>query len=114
MGGAPAQEPALYLKANSLARADKIQAPLQFFHGEIDPVVPPEESAHIVAALKKDGKTFYYFTYPGEYHGLSKRPNRRDMFNKQLAFLKEYINPPFDFDAVSPDMLKAAAKSDGP
>jgi dipeptidyl aminopeptidase/acylaminoacyl peptidase len=114
MGGTPAQEPALYLKANSLAHAAQIQTPLLFFHGDIDPVVPPEESAHIVAALKRDGKTFYYFTYPGEYHGLAKRPNRLDMFGKQLEFLKEYINPTFDFDEISPDVLKAVTKFDEP
>jgi dipeptidyl aminopeptidase/acylaminoacyl peptidase len=114
MGGTPAQKPEVYRKADSLAQAAKIQAPLLFFHGEIDPTVPPEESAHIAAALKKDGKTFYYFTYPGEYHGLAKRPNRLDMFRKQLAFLKEYINPAFNFDPVSPKMLKEAGKSDMP
>ena len=114
MGGSPTQKPELYRKANSLARADKIQTPLLFFHGEIDPVVPPEESAQIVSALKRDGKVFYYFTYPGEYHGLAKRANRLEMFNKQLAFLKEYINPTFSFDPVSDDMLRAVQKPDAP
>ena len=114
MGGTAAQKLEVYRKANSLARADKIQSPLLIFHGEIDPVVPPEESAQIAAALKRDGKTFYYFTYPGEYHGLAKRGNRLDMFRKQLAFLKEYINPTFDFDQVSPDMLMAPAHEGAP
>ena len=115
MGGTPEQKPAVYLKANSLKRADRIQAPLLFFHGQIDPVVPPEESAQITAALKRDGKVFYYFTYPGEYHGLTKRPNRLDMFRKQLAFLKQYVNPSFNFDPVSPDMLNAPPPpADGP
>ena len=114
MGGTAAQRPEVYRKANSLARADKIQSPLLIFQGEIDPVVPPEESAQIAAALKRDGKTFYYFTYPGEYHGLAKRGNRLDMFRKQLAFLKEYINPAFDFDPVSLDMLAAPASGNAP
>jgi dipeptidyl aminopeptidase/acylaminoacyl peptidase len=111
MGGTPAQKPQVYAKANSLAHADKIAAPILFFHGEIDPTVPPEESKQITDALRRLGKPFYYYTYTGEYHGLAKRPNREDMFKKQLLFLKTNIAPQLPLEGVPPDVLVPGEKA---
>jgi dipeptidyl aminopeptidase/acylaminoacyl peptidase len=94
MGGPPEAKPAVYRKANILPDVARIQTPLLIMHGEQDPQVPPQESQQLVAALKKAGKTYSYFTYPGEGHGFTQREHRLDAWTKQLAFLKQYLGKP--------------------
>ncbi len=101
MGGTPEQKPAVYRKANILPDVDRIQTPLLIMHGEEDPQVPPQESQEFVAALKKAGKTFAYFTYPGEGHGISQRDHRLDAWRKQLAFLQKYLGGQEDRGSAS-------------
>jgi dipeptidyl aminopeptidase/acylaminoacyl peptidase len=93
MGGKPAEKPAVYRKANVLPDVAKIAAPMLVIHGQEDPQVPPYESAQLVEALKKHGKTVYYFTYPREGHGISEREHRLDAWRKQQAFLQKYLQP---------------------
>jgi dipeptidyl aminopeptidase/acylaminoacyl peptidase len=95
MGGTPEEKPAVYRKANSLADVARIKTPLLIMHGEDDPQVPPFESAQFVAALKRAGKTYAYFTYPKELHGFSQRDHRLDAWRKQLAFLNKYLQPEY-------------------
>jgi dipeptidyl aminopeptidase/acylaminoacyl peptidase len=64
-------------------------------HGEDDPQVPPYESQQFVAALKKAGKTYLYFTYPKELHGFTQKEHRLDAWKKQEAFLARYLQPEY-------------------
>ena len=105
MGGSPAEKPELYQKADVLLQVDKIKTPLLIMHGENDPQVPPFESAQFTRALKEHGKTFFYYTYPGELHGFSQRDHRLDAWKKQLAFLNKYINPKYGQSSTSLDEL---------
>jgi dipeptidyl aminopeptidase/acylaminoacyl peptidase len=98
MGGTPDQKPAVYRQANVLPDVGKIQTPLLIMHGEQDPQVPPQESAEFVAALKKAGKTYTYVTYPREGHGFRERDHRLDAYQKQLAFLDQYLKPQSPLD----------------
>ena len=93
MGGTPEEKPAVYRKANILPDVSHIHTPLLVMHGEEDPQVPPQESAELVAALKKAGKTYSYVTYPHEGHGFQQREHRRDSYERQLAFLALYLKP---------------------
>jgi dipeptidyl aminopeptidase/acylaminoacyl peptidase len=93
MGGAPELKPASYRKANVLPDVDRIKAPLLILHGEEDPQVPPQESQEFAAALKKAGKTFTYVTYPNEGHGFQQREHRKDAYERELAFLNQYLKP---------------------
>jgi dipeptidyl aminopeptidase/acylaminoacyl peptidase len=95
MGGTPQEKPQVYAKANILPDVPKITAPLLIMHGEDDPQVPPYESQQFVAALKKAGKTYLYFTYPKELHGFSQREHKLDAWRKQLAFLNRYLKPQY-------------------
>jgi dipeptidyl aminopeptidase/acylaminoacyl peptidase len=94
MGGPPEAKPEVYRKANVLRDVARIQTPLLILHGEQDPQVPPQESQQFAAALKEAGKTFAYFTYPGEGHGFTQREHRLDAWRKQLDFLRKYLGPP--------------------
>lgn len=93
MGGLPDEKPAVYRKANVLLDVAKIKTPLLVMHGEEDPQVPPQESQQFTEALKKNGKTFSYVTYPREGHGFREREHRLDAWRKQLAFLRKYLKP---------------------
>jgi dipeptidyl aminopeptidase/acylaminoacyl peptidase len=93
MGGAPNEKPEVYRRANVLLQVDKIKTPLLVMHGENDPQVPPADSALFVKALREHQKTVFYFTYPGELHGFAQPAHRLDAWQKQLAFLQQYINP---------------------
>jgi dipeptidyl aminopeptidase/acylaminoacyl peptidase len=93
MGGPPELKPASYRQANVLPDVNKIKTPLLILHGEEDPQVPPQESQEFAAALKKAGKTFSYFTYPNEGHGISQPDHRRDATEKEIAFLNKYLKP---------------------
>lgn len=98
MGGTPEEKPAVYRQANILPDVDRIQTPLLIMHGEQDPQVPPQESVEFVAALKKAGKTYTYVTYPREGHGFREREHRLDAYQRQLAFLDQYLRPQSPLD----------------
>lgn len=101
MGGTPDEKPAVYRKANVLSDVGRIQTPLLILHGEADPQVPPQESQQLVAALKAAGKAYSYFTYPGEGHGFTQHDHRLDAWQKQLAFLRQYMGNSGDTSSVS-------------
>lgn len=101
MGGTPAERPDTYKRANILLSVDKIKTPLLIMHGEDDPQVPPAESAEFAKALRAHGKTYFYFTYPGELHGFAQPAHRLDAWEKQLAFLDHYLNPKFGTTTTS-------------
>jgi dipeptidyl aminopeptidase/acylaminoacyl peptidase len=61
----------------------------------------PKESQQLVAALKAAGKTYAYFTYPGEGHGFTQPAHRLDAWRKQLDFLAKYLGKPGEHDASS-------------
>jgi dipeptidyl aminopeptidase/acylaminoacyl peptidase len=105
MGGSPAEKPEVYRKADTLLDVDKIKTPLLVMHGENDPQVPPYESVQFTRALKQHGKTYYYFTYPGELHGFSQREHRLDAWRKQLVFLEKYTQPKYGLSSTSTDDL---------
>ncbi len=63
-----------------------IQAPLLIVHGLRDPYVPPRQSEELVEALRSEGKTFEYVTYPDEGHGILRKANLIDFFGSHGAF----------------------------
>jgi dipeptidyl aminopeptidase/acylaminoacyl peptidase len=110
MGGTPAEKPDTYTKANVLLSIDKVKAPVLILHGENDPQVPPAESMAFAKALKEHHKTYFYFTYPGELHGFSQPAHRLDAWQKELAFLEQYINPKYGTVTTSTDEVAFPGK----
>lgn len=93
MGGSPAEKPENYRKVDIINQVDKVQTPLLVLHGEDDPQVPPADASELVKALEARHKTVFYFTYPNELHGVSMPADKIDAWEKELAFLRHYINP---------------------
>lgn len=93
MMGAP-DDPAaaeLYRRGSPVYRAERIEAPLLLLHGRKDKRVVPLMTERMVAALEIEGKTHEVHWYDDEGHGWERRENRRDAWERILAFLHKHV-----------------------
>ena len=65
--------------------------PLLILHGRKDKRVVPLMTERMVEALEIEGKRFEVHWYDDEGHGWERRENRRDAFERILAFLKANV-----------------------
>jgi dipeptidyl aminopeptidase/acylaminoacyl peptidase len=89
-----------FRRGSPVYRAERIEAPVLILHGRKDKRVVPLMSEKMVEALEIEGKHHEVRWYDDEGHGWEKRENRRDAFNRILAFLKRHVLD--DPDAVMP------------
>jgi len=73
-------------------QAARLQVPVLIVHGEDDATVPYKQSTALVDALKKAGKAYEFYSYPGEGHSFAKPENEKDWLDKLEAFLAKH-NP---------------------
>jgi dipeptidyl aminopeptidase/acylaminoacyl peptidase len=59
--------------------------------GDIDKVVPKEQSEAIYNNINKRGGVVEYKLYPGEGHGFRKEATIRDAFERELAFYERIL-----------------------
>lgn len=71
--------------------AHRIRRPLAVFQGEVDQVVPKEQSDAIVAALQRSGVPHIYHCYEGEGHGWRKSETVEHFYNAVDGFLREHV-----------------------
>ena len=76
----PSANRAAYRAGSPVWEVDRITKPLLIAHGLEDARVHPLQSEQLVEALKREGKTFEYITYPDEGHGLLRRKTRLDFY----------------------------------
>jgi len=103
MGGTPAEKPASYRQADILPEVPRIKTPLLILYGEADPQVPPYESQQLITALKKNGKTYFAYSYPREMHEFVEPDHRLDVYKKSLAFFRLYLQPVYGNSSTSVD-----------
>jgi dipeptidyl aminopeptidase/acylaminoacyl peptidase len=65
---------------------ERLSKPVIFFQGEDDAVVPPDQSAAMVAALRRKGNPVGYFLFSGEQHGFRKAANIQRCLDAELTF----------------------------
>lgn len=82
---------ALYRERSPVLHAAAIRRPLAIFQGDIDRVVPREQSDSIVEALKRNGVPHEYHLYTGEGHGWRKRETIEHFYNAVDAFLRRQV-----------------------
>jgi dipeptidyl aminopeptidase/acylaminoacyl peptidase len=82
---------AVYRDRAPIFHIDKIKDPVAVFQGEIDRVVPREQSDTIVASLKARGVPHEYHLYPGEGHGWRKQETIDAFYKSVEAFLRTYV-----------------------
>ena len=74
-----------------IAKVDDIERPLMVVHGANDPRVPINETEQAVEQLRARGREILYLRYEDEGHGISKRKNRIDCYQKIIAFILEHL-----------------------
>jgi dipeptidyl aminopeptidase/acylaminoacyl peptidase len=82
-----------YRRGSPVYRAERIEAPLLILHGRKDMRVVPLMTERMVEALKIEDKAHEVHWYDDEAHGWERRENRRDAFERILAFLRTHVPP---------------------
>lgn len=82
---------AIYRERSPIFHADRIKDPIAVFQGDIDRVVPREQSDTIVASLRARGVPHEYHVYEGEGHGWRKSETIDAFYKSVEAFLKTHV-----------------------
>ena len=86
-----ADKAAAFRRGSPLYRTERIEAPLLVLHGRKDRRVVPLMSEKILEALVIEDKHHEVHWYDEEGHGWVQRANRKDSFERILAFLKLHV-----------------------
>lgn len=81
----------VYRDRSPIFHADKIVDPVAVFQGDIDRVVPREQSDSIVASLRGRGVPHEYHIYEGEGHGWRKAETIEAFYTAVDRFLRQYV-----------------------
>jgi dipeptidyl aminopeptidase/acylaminoacyl peptidase len=76
----------IYDSRSPLNHLDGFKVPLIVFQGAEDPIVPPNQSERIVAALRARQAPVAYLLYEGEGHGFRKPANIIRCLQAELSF----------------------------
>jgi dipeptidyl aminopeptidase/acylaminoacyl peptidase len=76
----------LYSERSPLDHADKVIAPVIFFQGDEDEVVPPDQTERTVDSLRARGVIVCYLLFSGEQHGFRKAENIKRALDAELYF----------------------------
>jgi dipeptidyl aminopeptidase/acylaminoacyl peptidase len=82
---------AIYRERSPIFHADRIRDPIAVFQGEVDRVVPREQSESIVASLRARDVPHEYHVYPGEGHGWRKSETIDHFYRAVEAFLRTHV-----------------------
>ncbi len=82
---------ALYEERSPINHVHRFSAPMIVMQGDQDPVVPPNQSEMIVAALAARNIPFAYLLFEGEQHGFRKSENVIRALEAELAFFGEML-----------------------
>ena len=91
MLGHPGANRDVYLRGSPIHDADRIAVPLLVATGERDVRVSAQQSAQLVAELRRLGKTYEYVTYPTEAHGFLRAGPFLDFHRRLERFLDWYL-----------------------
>jgi dipeptidyl aminopeptidase/acylaminoacyl peptidase len=76
----------LYVARSPIHFTDRLSCPVIFFQGLADPVVPPDQTERMVAALRQKGIPVAYVAFPGEMHGFRQAENMKRALDGELYF----------------------------
>ena len=69
VGGSPSQKPAEYAAASPVNFVNTATPPTLLVHGQLDPIVWPEQSEHLAARLREADRPHLYLSIPWGTHG---------------------------------------------
>jgi dienelactone hydrolase len=82
---------ASYAARSPLANADRIRCPVVFFQGLEDPVVPPQQTERMAAALQAHGVPVEMHLFPGEGHGFRDGAVQLAVLEATEAFFRRHF-----------------------
>jgi dienelactone hydrolase len=92
MGGNPSQIPQVYHDRSPIYMADRIKSPVLFLQGDVDKVVPPEQSESMYKILQKGGVDTKYILFEGEGHGFRKAVNIKRALEEEEKWYRSCFN----------------------
>ncbi len=91
----------LYLARSPIHHVERLNAPVIFFQGLEDKIVPPNQAEMMVEALRKKGLPVAYVTFEGEQHGFRQAANIKRALDGEIYFYSRVFG--FDLaDTVEP------------
>ncbi len=103
------QAQAIYDRRSPLNHLDGFKVPVLVLQGADDPVVPPNQSQRIVAALRARHVPVAYVLYPGESHGFRKPETIINSLQNELSFFGQVFGfrpadqlPPLTIEGLVP------------
>jgi dipeptidyl aminopeptidase/acylaminoacyl peptidase len=76
----------VYWQRSPIHHLDDFKAPVIFFQGDEDRVVPPNQAELMVEALRRKGIAVGYLLFAGEQHGFRKAENIKRSLDAELYF----------------------------
>ena len=76
----------LYRERSPITHADRLNAPIIFFQGAEDRIVPPNQTEMMVDALRRRGIPVGYLLFAGEQHGFRRAENIKRALDAELYF----------------------------
>jgi len=76
----------LYRERSPITHVNRLNAPVIFFQGDEDVVVPPSQTEVMVDALRRKGLLVGYLLFSGEQHGFRKAANIKRALDAELYF----------------------------
>jgi dipeptidyl aminopeptidase/acylaminoacyl peptidase len=90
LGPLPEASP-IYRQRSPLYHAHRIKRPMAIFQGDIDRVVPRQQSDMIVEALQRNRTPHVYHVYEGEGHGWRKTETIEHFYQSVESFLRQHV-----------------------
>lgn len=98
----------LYIERSPIHHLEGFKAPLILLQGLDDPIVPPNQSEAIFAALKRNGVPTAYLAYNGESHGFRKAETLISALEAERYFYARVLgfDPADDLPAIAIENLE--------
>lgn len=97
-GTTPEEHSDIFHKRSPVHHAETITAPVIFFQGSEDKVVPPDQSRLMASSLKQRGIPVTYVEFEGEGHGFRQPQHVRDALLFELSFYNRIMDIQSDED----------------
>ena len=81
----------IYRQRSPVFHADKLVDPIAIFQGDVDKVVPRNQSDAIVESLRARNVPHEYHVYEGEGHGWRRPDTIEAFYTSVLGFLQQYV-----------------------
>ena len=85
------QEKAKYTARSPIHHVDKLNAPVIFFQGKEDKVVPPDQAEKMYQALHAKGIATKLFLFDKEQHGFRNAANKQLVLQEQEKFFRDVL-----------------------